>query len=77
MLVLYKREGCGLCEDFIEMLAEFPLPENISVEIRDVDDEPEWEAYFGEKIPVLMAGECEICRYYFEPPSLQAWLEAQ
>lgn len=46
---LYTRQGCGLCEEAEEMLAEI-LPD---VELVDVDASAEWAALYGLRVPVL------------------------
>lgn len=46
---LYTRQGCHLCEEAEEMLAEI-LPD---VELVDVDASAEWVALYGLRVPVL------------------------
>ena len=74
-LVLYSRTDCRLCEDMLAALrsrvgAEFP------VTIVDVDSDPELEARYGEHVPVLVAGETELCRHRLDTAKLTAYLSA-
>jgi hypothetical protein len=47
--------------------ADFP------VEIVDVDSDPALEARYGERVPLLMHGDTELCRYRYEPAKLAAY----
>ena len=54
-LTLLTREGCGLCEEFADELAQLggmlTLP---PLETLDVDSDPEMLRRYGHKIPVLL-----------------------
>ncbi|EFN50806.1 hypothetical protein CHLNCDRAFT_33349 [Chlorella variabilis] len=73
-LIVYSSEGCHLCDGLKEKLeallerAQF-LPCALSgaeLEVRDISTRPEWEAAYGQLIPVLAAadggGEVEVPR---------------
>jgi thioredoxin reductase (NADPH) len=47
------------------------------VEEVDISGKAELEARYGWDIPVLLAGEIEICRHFLDPKSLQDWLTGQ
>jgi thiol-disulfide isomerase/thioredoxin len=63
-LVVLSREGCGLCEDMLQGLAELeraqPLP---PVRVVDVDSDPALASRFGLKVPVLLLDGSVICHY--------------
>jgi hypothetical protein len=40
----------------------------------DITGNPELEARYGWDIPVLLAGEQEICRHYLDEAALKRWL---
>jgi hypothetical protein len=67
-LRLLTREGCGLCEQMREELAELAgrcsLPPLVVV---DVDDDPQWQRRYGLKIPVLLWGEEPIAITRLDP----------
>jgi hypothetical protein len=48
-----------------------------SVEVIDVDNDPQLEARYGEKVPVLVCTEadCELCHYFLDVPAVTAFLE--
>lgn len=74
-LVLYSRADCRLCDEMLAVLrsrlgAEFP------VIIIDVDGDPALKAQFGEHVPVLVAGETELCRHRLDAAKLTAYLNA-
>lgn len=77
VLTLLGRDGCQLCEEMRVGLnartAHFPIR---VVEI-DIAARPELEARYGWDIPVLLAGEREICRHFLDQQALQAWLSEQ
>jgi hypothetical protein len=47
--------------------ADFP------VTIVDVDSDPGLKARYGEHVPVLVAGEIELCRHAYDPARLAAY----
>jgi len=56
-LVFYYRDGCHLCEELAAMLFR-AWPEHAEhMEWRDVDLKPEWREAYGQRIPVLLAGD--------------------
>ncbi len=76
-LTLLGREGCHLCEDMRAALK--PWAARFHFEVKDVDitGSPELESRYGWDIPVLKAGETEICRHFLDERSLREWLSAQ
>ncbi|TDR79877.1 glutaredoxin-like protein DUF836 [Paludibacterium purpuratum] len=59
------------------MLAELaPWRERygFELEVLDVDDDPVLTERFDELVPVLMAGETEICHYHLDAERLAAHL---
>jgi len=64
--VLYVREGCHLCEQFLlEMQVEFG-PAVESLQVVDVDRDVDLAVRFGLRVPVLaVAGEV-VCEGLFE-----------
>lgn len=50
MLILFQRDDCKLCDEAIRLLAIANLPDFESVWI---DDDPQLERRYGERVPVL------------------------
>lgn len=72
-LLLYQRDDCKLCDEAVALLARVRAPEFESVWI---DDDPELEARYGERVPVLRddAGGREL-DWPFDPETLRAFLK--
>jgi thioredoxin reductase (NADPH) len=73
-LTLLVRSYCQLCEEMIEALQDLPGAAGLAYELRDVDDHPALEARFGERVPVLLAGDEELCHYRLDAEAVGAWL---
>jgi hypothetical protein len=55
--LVYTREGCTLCDEFIASLAGLVR----EFEVRDVDDDPAALRRFGRKLPVLTCDGRVVC----------------
>jgi thiol-disulfide isomerase/thioredoxin len=74
-LILYGRTYCHLCDDM--RVAVQPLVERFGatlIEV-DVDSDPRLEECYGERVPVLVAGGCELCHYFLDTDRVRAYLE--
>ena len=71
---MYRRRGCHLCEAFLAVLLALSQGQGHELEIRDVDQRPEWESEWGEAVPVLLIRGREICRYHMDPSRYNAAL---
>lgn len=60
-LVFYYRNGCHLCEELAAVLYHGWPDEAAAMEWRDVDQQADWKARFGLRIPVLVAGDDVVC----------------
>lgn len=74
-LILYTRQGCHLCDDFEQELRRMQQQIPFELEIRDVDARPEWRAAYNDQVPLLLAGDAVICRYFLDPERLRRHLE--
>lgn len=57
-LILYGTEGCHLCDQAEELLAEPLAAGRISYAHADILDDPELEQRYALRIPVLQAAAC-------------------
>jgi glutaredoxin len=71
---LLSREYCHLCEDMISALRILQGRFSFDIQVVDVDNHPEVEAKWGDKVPVLLDGEIEICHYHLDVAALDARL---
>lgn len=65
-LTLFGRTYCHLCDDMAAALAPIVARTHASVEIVDVDSDPALQARFGDRVPVLVAGDVELCHYFLD-----------
>jgi len=52
-VLLYKRNGCHLCDDAIQLLRKFEAEFRLHIETFDIDHDAEMIARYGEKVPVI------------------------
>jgi hypothetical protein len=71
-LTLLTREGCGLCEEFADELAQLggtlALP---PLETLDVDSDPEMLRRYGHKIPFLLWDGAPIAVTRLDPGEIE------
>ena len=72
-LTLLVRDYCHLCDDMRADL-QVVLAGRATVELVDVDDDALLEARCGDKVPVLLAGEQELCHHRLDRVALSQWL---
>lgn len=76
-LTLYSRLGCHLCEDMEKLLPPYLKQTAISLNIIYIDDNPDLEERYGTLVPVLSAGEREICHYFLDVKALEQYMSEQ
>lgn len=59
--VVYSRDDCPLCDEFIAELSRLLAPSGERVQVRDVDADPLTQRRFGLKIPVLTVDGSPVC----------------
>lgn len=71
-LKVLSRTYCHLCDDMIAALKVFQGRNQVEfdVEVIDVDADAELESKYGDKVPVLLHGENEICHYFLDETKL-------
>jgi hypothetical protein len=73
-LVLYVREGCHLCEQFLlDLTLDFPALQAI-VRSVDVDTDPGLAATYGLRVPVLAAAGLAVCEGRYDRTRVSAAL---
>jgi len=67
------RAYCHLCEDM--QMALRPWQQQLDFELRtvDIDADPLLVERFNTLVPVLMAGDDEICHYFLDEKALSAY----
>lgn len=73
-LVLYVREGCHLCDQFLlDLTLDFPSLQPV-VRTVDVDTDPDLAASYGLRVPVLAAAGQAVCEGRYDRPRVAAAL---
>jgi hypothetical protein len=75
-LTLYSRQDCHLCHEMEEELVRLIRGHPASVRVVDVDTDPELRSRYGLRVPVLVAGEVEVCATRLDPDRVRALLRA-
>jgi len=73
-LTVLSRDYCHLCEELITALKRFQGRYDFDIEVVDVDADPALEDKWGDKVPVLLDGEREICHYFLDHEAVDARL---
>lgn len=73
-LTVLSRTYCHLCEDMIAALEQFQGRYSFEIEVVDVDSHPRLEERWGDKVPVLLDGDRELCHYFLDIDVLDARL---
>jgi hypothetical protein len=68
------REYCHLCSELVAALQQYQGRYSFDIEIIDVDSRPDLEERWGDKVPVLLDGERELCHYYLDHDAVDARL---
>lgn len=73
-LTVYGRAWCHLCDELLEALKPLQAEFGVEVDVVDVDQHPGLEERYGEWVPVLMAGDLELCHYHLDTDAVRAYL---
>lgn len=73
-LTLLSREGCHLCDDMRRGLEHMAAARVFELHTVDVDSDPALKRRYGDNIPVLLAGDEELCRHRFDAARVGAFL---
>ncbi len=73
-LTLYSRSYCHLCDDMLAGLQALQACKSFGLTVIDVDGEPVLAQRYGERVPVLLHGEHELCHYHLDVSALTDYL---
>lgn len=73
-LTLFSRTGCHLCEEMQNLLPSYLEGADFSLAIVYIDNQPLLEQQYSTLVPVLKAGEREICHYFLDVKALQQYM---
>lgn len=72
-LTVFARAGCHLCDDMVLELERLKPALGFEYSVRDVDDDPVLVGRYGGRVPVLVAGDTELCCYFLDERSLREY----
>jgi hypothetical protein len=73
-LTVFVRQGCHLCTDMLHDLEQLKSELDFSCRVRDVDEDAALAARYGDRVPVLVSGEGELCWYFLDADRLREYL---
>jgi hypothetical protein len=73
-LTLLVRAYCHLCDEMREAVRPLAEQARVAVNEIDVDTDQALEARWGERVPVLLAGNRELCHYRLDRTALSRYL---
>lgn len=73
-LTLLSRTYCHLCQDMEAAVVPLAAEFGVAVEVMDVDADPDLEARWGEKVPVLLHEGGELCHYFLDADKVRNFL---
>ena len=73
-LTLLVRAYCHLCDEMRHALLPLAAANGVAVEEIDVDSDSGLEARWGDKVPVLLAGNVELCHYRLDSATVVSHL---
>jgi glutaredoxin len=76
-VTLYRKDGCGLCDQAETMLARISKRIPLRVTTVDIDSDSTLQARYFLEIPVISIGEEEIARAPLNERTLEAALRAR
>ena len=72
---VYSRPGCHLCELLIESLLAL-VRDTATVEVVDIDSQPDLARAFNDRIPVLEFAGREVCHYHLDERAVRQILRS-
>ena len=73
-LTLLVRAYCHLCDEMREALAPLAARLGWAIQEIDIDADAVLEKRWGDSVPVLLAGERELCRHRIDAALVTAFL---
>lgn len=72
-LTVMSREWCHLCQDLLDELEPLAAELGWTIRVLDVDADPVLEARWDELVPVVLAGDTELCHYHMDESAVRAY----
>jgi len=72
-LVVYVRHGCHLCTDMVQELELLKSELDFGYTLCDVDTDAVLVDKYGDRVPVLVGGDTEVCWYFLDRDRLREY----
>ncbi|UCC57346.1 MAG: glutaredoxin family protein [Gammaproteobacteria bacterium] len=72
-LTVYVRHGCHLCTDMVQELELLKPGLDFSYRVCDVDNDPALAECYGDRVPVLVGADTELCCYFLDRKRLHEY----
>lgn len=66
---VYSRPGCHLCEILLDELMLI-IRDQLELEVCNVDTDRDWQARFGQRVPVVVFEDQEICHFKLDKEAI-------
>ena len=74
-LTVLSRDGCELCEELLQELAQLGTTVDLPpIEVRDVDADALLARRYGLDVPVLLLDGVKVCQHHLDPHELMRLL---
>jgi glutaredoxin len=70
-VVVYTAEGCSLCDSALDVVRAAQQELAFRLRVVDIEGEPELEARYRERIPVVEIDGHAVFEYFVEPGALR------
>lgn len=70
--IVLSREYCHLCDELLAELRRLQQRFDFAIEVVDVDSDPALEERWGDKVPVVLDGQIEVCHYHLDAAAVEA-----
>lgn len=77
VLHVMMRDRCPLCDHLVLALELLRPRYSFTYSKVDVDADPALAARYGTRVPVLVAGDEDICEGHCDPACIEAFLKAR
>lgn len=75
-LTVFVRRGCHLCTDMTQALERLRPELGFEYSEIDIDRDPDLLSRYDTRVPVLVAGDTEICHYFLEEQRLRTYIQS-
>lgn len=72
-LVVYIRHGCHLCTEMVRELEQLKTELDFTCTLCDVDTDAALVEKYGDRVPVLVGGDTEVCWFFLDRDRLREY----